>query len=64
MPSKKQMKQAKKLKQKIVYPSWSKDEKLKEVLKIREQLIDLGLGVYEEEMNKFNDICQDYIKKV
>ena len=67
MPIKKQIRRAEKLKRKAEreaqYRPWSEEEKLKEVLKIRKKLVDLGLGVFEEEMKRFREICQSYIKE-
>lgn len=66
MPTKKQLKRAEKLKQKaekeVMCPPWTSGEKLKEIMKLKEQLINLGLGIYEEEMKQFGEICQAYIK--
>ena len=67
MPTKKQIKRAEKLKRKAEleakYPPWTMSQKIEEVLKIKSKLIELGLGVYEEEMKRFSDICQAYIKE-
>ncbi len=67
MPTKKQLKRAEKLKRKAekdaAYSPWTVTEKLTEIMKIREQLVNLGLSIYEEEMKQFSDICQAYIKK-
>lgn len=67
MPTKKQLKRAVKLKRKIerdiAYPLWTASEKLVEIMKIKEQLVNLGLSIYEDEMKKFGNICQAYIKE-
>lgn len=62
MPSKKKLK-LKKRSEKEKYRLWTNEEKLTEILKIKKQLISLGFGVYEEEMKKFSEICQAYIKE-
>lgn len=66
MPSKKKLKLKrgiKKEEKKEKYRLWTDKEKLTEILKIKKQLISLGLGVYEEEMKRFSEICQAYIKE-
>ena len=62
MVSKKKRTKLKKLeKNKVVYQEYTRDEKFAEINKIQEELVKLGLGVYEDEMNRFDHICQDYI---
>ena len=64
MVSKKKRAKLKKLekeKNKVVYPDYTREEKFAEINKIQEELVKLGLGVYEDEMNRFDHMCQDYI---
>lgn len=67
MPTKKQLKRAEKLKRKAEreasYPPWTSGEKLAEIVKIKDQLVNMGLGIYEEEMKRFREICNAYIKE-
>jgi len=60
MPSKKMRKKLEKMnKIKQDYGEYSRNEKFEEINKIQEKLVELGLGTYEDEMNKFDHMCHD-----